>query len=236
MIMLGKGDKVENMWTIDNLVMNKKPDYQKLLDYGFERTEDGYVFSCEIMNGMFFIHILVNDSGVTRFEVIDKQTHEEYVLIHNKNAIGAFVGALREESEKILQDIVSKCYQPNVFKSEYARQVIQYILDKYNSEAEYLWDKFPNNAIFRESKTQKWFAALLTVEKAKLGIGEEGTIEIIDLKETPDNICTLIDGNRYLMGYHMNKKHWYSICLDGRVSIDEIYKRIDNSYHTLKIK
>jgi len=28
----------------------------------------------------------------------------------------------------------------------------------------------------------------------------------------------------------MNKKHWYTVCLDGSVNIGEILRRIDESY------
>ena len=31
-------------------------------------------------------------------------------------------------------------------------------------------------------------------------------------------------------GYHMNKKHWYTILLDDSVPLEEICRRIDRSY------
>lgn len=31
----------------------------------------------------------------------------------------------------------------------------------------------------------------------------------------------------------MNKKHWYTIRLDGSVNLDEIFKHIDSSYDTV---
>ncbi|MDR3176713.1 MAG: MmcQ/YjbR family DNA-binding protein [Desulfovibrio sp.] len=46
----------------------------------------------------------------------------------------------------------------------------------------------------------------------------------------PEEIDTLIDGKRYFPGYHMNKKHWFTICLDGSVSTEEIFCRIDESF------
>ncbi len=222
------------MWTYEKAVFNKKPNFEKLTEYGFVKQDDSYIFSADIMDDMFRLHVYVTASGVTEFEVIDKVTNEEYTLVKTTGAVGSFVGTVRAKCEDILNDIVSKCYEPDIFKSEYAKLVIQHIRDTYGAEAEYLWEKFPNNAIFREGKTQKWYAALLTVEKQKIGIDEEGTIEIIDLKDTPDNIATLVDGKSYLAGYHMNKKHWYTICLDGSVPIEEIYERIQVSFGTLK--
>ena len=31
-------------------------------------------------------------------------------------------------------------------------------------------------------------------------------------------------------GYHLSKKHWNTVTLDGTISDDEIYEMIDNSY------
>lgn len=37
-------------------------------------------------------------------------------------------------------------------------------------------------------------------------------------------------------GYHMNKKHWNTIALDGSLPVREIYKWIDHSYDLVKSK
>lgn len=39
-----------------------------------------------------------------------------------------------------------------------------------------------------------------------------------------------VDSIKILPGYHMNKKHWITICLDGSVPIDDICRKIDESY------
>ena len=44
----------------------------------------------------------------------------------------------------------------------------------------------------------------------------------------------MIDKKRYFPGWHMNKKHWYTIILDGSVSTEEICSRIDESYRLAK--
>lgn len=75
------------------------------------------------------------------------------------------------------------------------------------------------------------YGALLVVQKAKLGIKEDGFIEIIDLSLEPEKIEKLIDNKKYFAGYHMNKKHWITIKLDGSVNIEEIYELLDNSYN-----
>lgn len=62
----------------------------------------------------------------------------------------------------------------------------------------------------------------MSVSRCKLGLDEEGETEIVDLKAPPSEISALIDGKRYFWGYHMNKNHWYTICLDGTVPNEEL--------------
>ena len=224
------------MWKNPTIIFNKKPIFEKLIEYGFIKQEQYYIFSTDIMDGHFYLTIYVSENGITELQVNDKDTEEEYSPVYVEGATGSFVSCIRSECMSILTELAQNCYEPDIFKTEYAKLIIKYIRNKYGSEAEYLWEKFPNNAVFRDAETEKWYAALLTVEKRKIGINESGIIEIIDLKEIPEKVAELVDKLRYLPGYHMNKKHWYTICLDGSVEIEEIYERIDNSFQTLSIK
>ena len=108
--------------------------------------------------------------------------------------------------------------------------LIVYVREKYGDELEYLWDKFPDNAVWRRKDNEKWYGALLTVSRRKLGIPSDEIVEIIDLRIAPEEMDNLIDHARFFPGWHMNKKHWYTIILDGTVSVDEICRRVDESY------
>ena len=55
-------------------------------------------------------------------------------------------------------------------------------------------------------------------------------IEILDLRIKTEDIESTVDNQRFFMGYHMNKKHWYTLLLDGSIPTDEICRRIDESY------
>ena len=52
----------------------------------------------------------------------------------------------------------------------------------------------------------------------------------------PENIEKIVDNERYFLAYHMNKKHWITICLDSSVDFNEICTRIDESYNLAKKK
>lgn len=84
--------------------------------------------------------------------------------------------------------------------------------------------------MWRREDTRKWYGVLLAVPERKLGIASDGTAEIIDLRADPGVLAALVDGERYFPGYHMNKKHWLTIRLNGSVSAEEIFCRIDESY------
>ncbi len=188
------------------------------------------------MDGMFSLHILIKNENELHLKVIDKETGEEYTPVFIANSTGLFAGNVREECEQIIEDIINKCSKHHVYKGEYAEKIMEYVSEKYGTKLEFLWEETPGNSILRCKDNDKWYAALLKIEKAKLGFDEEGIIEIINLKETPNNVAELVDGKRYLQGYHMNKKHWYTMRLDGSVSIEEICMRIDVSYDLVASK
>lgn len=118
----------------------------------------------------------------------------------------------------------------DVFLSAGAQQVIAYAREKYQDELQFLWQRFPKNAILRRKDNAKWYAALLVLDKRKLGLDEDGVVDIIDLRGDPGAIRALVDGERYFPGFHMNKKHWYTMCLDGSVPVKDVLVRIDESY------
>ena len=101
-------------------------------------------------------------------------------------------------------------------------------------DLEFLWKKSPKNAILRKKSSNKWYAAILTISKRKIGLDSDKIIEVINLHNSEEEIKKLIDCKKYFPAYHMNKKYWCSICLDGTVELEEIYKLIDISYELAK--
>jgi predicted DNA-binding protein (MmcQ/YjbR family) len=218
------------MKDIDAFFKNRKVKIEQLLPFGFSESENAYTYSTSLVDGQLEMIVTVTERGEASAEVIDSSLKERYVLHRVPDASGSFVGKVREEYEGVLAAIADICFEPDVFKSEGARRVIQYVRGKYQDELEFLWKRFPDNAIFRRQDNAKWYAALLTVQKKKLGLDGDGTVEIIDLRIKPEDISALVDGKNYLPGYHMNKKHWFTISFDGNVPIEEIFYHIDESF------
>lgn len=216
---------------IEAIFKNRKLNVKKLLSFGFEEFDNGYVYNRDLVGGQMKLTVTVSQDEKIYTEVTDNSNGEEYVLHRVPSASGSFVGQVKTEYDAILEEISVKCFEPDVFKSEQAKAIIAYVHDTYGDDLEYLWQKFPDNAVVRRKDNQKWYAAILTVSRRKLGFDSDEKVEILDLRMKTDDIEKKIDGIKYLPGYHMNKKHWISVCLDATLPFKEICMRIDESYN-----
>lgn len=114
-----------------------------------------------------------------------------------------------------------------------AHDVISHIEETYPSFAEYLFES-TDTAVFRKGTKKKWFAVVMHISRKTLGIESDEKIDVLNVKLNPDEIALLIDQKGYFPAYHMNKKHWCTIVLDGTLDIDEICYRIEQSYYLVK--
>ena len=69
-------------------------------------------------------------------------------------------------------------------------------------------------------------------EKIFLLAGLDSSPLQFNVKCDPEKAIELRDEypESVLPGYHMNKKHWNTVIIDGSISDNEIYKMIDESY------
>ena len=73
----------------------------------------------------------------------------------------------------------------------------------------------------------------MDIEKSRLGLEDKGKIDIIDLKCDPILIGSLLHNEGYLPAYHMSKKNWITVLLDGSVSENELKDLICLSYEII---
>ena len=218
------------MRNLREVLENKTIDYEKLIKYGFVKDNDIYIYKKKIYHNQFEVNIFFSQEKQYS-KLIDIESNEEYALVDIESSVGEFIGKLKQEYEYIIEDVITNCTSKEVFKSKQAIDIINYIKEKYNDELEFLWEKFDDNAIWRNKQNNKWYALLLTVSKRKLGIESDDMVEIIDLRYQKEEIDRIIDNKNIFPGYHMNKKSWITIKLDNSVNIKQIYKLIDNSYN-----
>lgn len=210
-------------------MMTNKAIFNKLIDYGFTKRGKLYVYKTNIMDGDFCLEVKISQKSDIQTKLTENETGEIYTLHLAVGAEGNFIGKVRSEYEKVINDIKAKCFENNVFQWDNTLKVLDYVRKKYDTSEEYLWKKFPRNAVCRRKDNKKWYMAVLSLNGTKLGLADE-IIEVLDLRCNSEEIPQLIKNSKYHEAYHMNKKHWITIVLDGSVDLDEIFTRIDNSF------
>jgi predicted DNA-binding protein (MmcQ/YjbR family) len=90
---------------------------------------------------------------------------------------------------------------------------------------------FPFNDVSEVYKVKHKMFAILSESKAEVKAEDGSEPYWLNLKCDPDEAIILRDiFPSIIPGYHMNKKHWNTIILDGSVPQGEIERMIDNSY------
>lgn len=217
------------MRNLDSKLKNRKINYEELLKYGFRKENEKYIYKTKIKNNQFEVNTTISDKE-SYAELIDLENETEFILVDIETSTGQFVGSIRQEYDQVIEDIIKKCTSKEAFKSKQAKELINYIAEKYGDELEFLWKKIDNNAIWRNKQNNKWYGVLLTISESKLGIKSDNTVEVIDLRYQKEKIETILDNTKIFPGYHMNKKSWITIKLDESLNTTEIFNLIDNSY------
>ena len=116
-------------------------------------------------------------------------------------------------------------------------KLFEYVREKYKSEPEYLWSRFPEYAVFRHADNRKWFGIIMNVRRNKLGLDGEEKVDILNVKlSDPLLVDMLIRQTGYFRGYHISCGNWVSILLDGTVPFDDICGWLNESFMTTASK
>lgn len=223
---------VQFMKTIE--IKNKRIVKNKLIPFGFKHNSEGFSYSEFILDTQFELKLFVNKDFKLSTQLIETAVDYEYVLHLVPDAQGEFVGKVKSAYNSVLDKFIKNCCETDMFKSEQALEIIEYVRNTYQDELEYLWEKFPNNAIVRRKDNKCWYLILIKLSRRKLGFDSDEIVDIIDLRISTESVRETIDGKKYLSAYHMNKQHWFTLVLDGSVSTNEIFDRINESYALAK--
>lgn len=213
---------------VERVFRDRKPCMEKLLSFGCVRVENGFLRRAALLNGQLCMELEIRADGSVHATV-----HEE----DGKNIRHAAPATedrlrtrtLRREYEEELWHVAECCFEPDFFKAAPARSLIAHIRKAYGEELEFLWRKFPGNAVVRRKDTEKWYAAFLAVPRLKLGESSRERVEVLNLRVCPGESGGLVDHRSRFPAYHMNKKNWVSFCLDGTVPFEELAARLETS-------
>ena len=221
---------------IEETVFKKyKPNFKALIPFGFIKKGDKYFFEKEFFDGQFKSKIEVDKNGFVRGKVYDTENNDEYLPLRIETSQGAFVNEVRTSYRQFLENIREKCFLKEFFIYPQSNRIANLIVNKYGDPPEFLWEKFQGSGVFRNIESNKWYCAILDVDRGKLQKGKSGIVEVIDLKLSPENVQKIIKKPHFYKGWHMNKKYWISVILDETVPDETIMELIEES-HSFTVK
>lgn len=214
----------------EKVFRNKIFDQSKLSKYGFKEQNNQFEYITKILEEQFELTIKITPPKTITTKLIDCNSNEEYTLHLVESANGEFVGKIRYEYENILTEIADKCCTQTYFSFPQANRITEWIINKYNNIPEFLWEKFPISAVFRNNKTKKWYGLIANIEYSKINKSNKGNIEVLNIKQDKEEIQNLLTQEGFYPAYHMNKKTWITLVLDETIPDKIIYELIDKSY------
>ena len=112
-------------------------------------------------------------------------------------------------------------------------RIMDFITREYADKPDYLFET-SDTAVFRKGKRKKWYAVVMNISRSKLGLKSDEKVTVLNVKLNPNDVALLVDRKGYFPAYHMNKKHWCTLILDGTLSDDEVFSAICCSYSLVK--
>ena len=222
------------MREVKDFIKDKKIDLKRLKKFGFKLKENSYYYDIFLLNNQLKMIVKINLDNSIFTEIIDVETSEPYVLHLLEMKRNGYIEKVYKAYSEVLEKIKKECFEDEIFKTDYTKEVVDYVKNKYGDKLEFLWEKSPKNAVVRRKYSNKWYEVILTISKRKLNLDSDELVEVINLHNSPEEIEKLIDNKKYFPAYHMNKKHWCTICLDGTVELEKSYRLIDISYELAK--
>ena len=201
---------------------------EKAHTYGFVENGEVWTYSCQILQGEFFMTLSITPDNVS-FLVFDQETGDLYPQVHMESMRGSFVGSVREACLEILYQIRKACFDVQDFICPQTKRIMAQVQEKYGNQLEYLWEKSPDTAVLRHEGNQKWYAVLMRIPWDKLEKGREGLVEAVNIKH--DQVADLLSQKGIYPAFHMNKRYWLSVALDDTLSDEMALKLIERSWN-----
>ncbi len=211
----------------EELFAARKPCAAKLLRYGFCSEGEKYCYCCEVMNGSFFLQVTLA-GGMVDTALTDKSTGEEYIL-YKTPAQGAFVGAVRQAIAQVLQDVADSCFEWDLYRQPQTLRLLGHAAAEWGDAPDFPFGIAERTGILRHPVSGKWYAAILNIPKTKLGLASEQVVEVVNLHASAPQVQQLLGRPHFYPGWHMNKKYWYTVILDGSVADEELFQLLEVS-------
>lgn len=208
------------------------PVVEKFEAFGFEKLNQGaqaeYVCTKSIdVDGSEFDVIISCRSGTSlTAQVFDKATGDRYSLFDMPGARGAFIGKMREQVQKLIDEFRTACFEEQDLHEKY----ISYLASHYGVQPDFPWDDSPDACVFR-CPNSKWFALMMKIKYKQLGLGSgDEEVWVVNLKHDADDIPDVVDRRSIFPAWHMNKKHWITVLLTAVTDFEKLCELTQRSF------
>ncbi|MGT2949961.1 hypothetical protein BU202_01380 [Streptococcus cuniculi] len=214
----------------DSFFKDKIWQKDRLLAYGFEEENGVWRFCQPFMDGHFEARIRVELPNQASAQIWDLDMDEEYHAFRIQRAVGAFVGEVRERYAEILHHLVQHCTEEETFQSAQGNRLVRYVKEQFQEVPDYPFTKAPDIATLRHATNQKWYGLVTQVPWTALGVADKaGIVEIINVKVEAGQMKNLLSTAGIYPAYHMSKKTWVSISLDGSLADEVLFALVSKS-------
>lgn len=214
--------------SVENTVFAKlKPDFSKFPAAGFVKTGRNWKTEIDVSDD-FRAEITVAPSGRVKGRLYDRETGDEYLAVNIPSQSGAFVASVREAYAAALKNLAAKCFHAEPFKSPQSNRICALAEKTFGDRAEFPFDE-DDGAVFRLPRVNKWYGVLMEIERCKIEPGARGSVEVLNIKAPPGQVQELQKQPGFYRCYHMNKKLWITLTLDGRISDGRIMELLGQS-------
>ncbi len=112
--------------------------------------------------------------------------------------------------------------------------IFEFVSNEYGVTPEYPFADDFETAVLRHSNG-KWFGIIMSVRECRLGLKGDKERWVINLKNHPEAVSSLLGADGFLPAYHMNKEKWFSALIDT-VDKNLLFALIDESYNIITLK
>jgi len=114
----------------EKIFRRKRPVLERVLQYGFRKTADGFCYETAFMDGEFRASVFLDRNGKITGKVLDVMNREEYHPLRVETYKGAYVNTVRNAYEDVLREIADACCIDVVFVAEQSNRIATQILQR----------------------------------------------------------------------------------------------------------
>ena len=217
----------------ESVFERKRFVFDKLTAFGFAPDGADLVYTRPFLGGDFVAEVRVAPDGTVSGRVIDNMNDEDYAPLRAEGMQGAYVSGVRAAYTEILNEIAGACCYEVYFASDQANRIAWAVKERYGVSPDFPFDdgKDRTAGVLRHTDSGKWFGLIMRVKKSVLtGETESARIDVMNLKAEPERIPELWKTEGVYPAYHMNRKYWISVALDGRLSDEAAMGLIEESF------